>query len=158
MSRNLCLTRQCLGLVTRIECAIRPLAGDTGMWTLLFAAGMAGEQPSAIKAQGPFHGPFVAESILDTIVESLTLHGYELADDPQIWCLHLQAQLREINGGRCRNLGASSSGPTTELAIGQVGRVSLVEFDLETILHGGEVSSLIGFQAGGLAVEVMHAE
>lgn len=79
MSRNLCLTRQCLGLVTRIECAIRPLAGDTGMWTLLFAAGMAGEQPSAIKAQGPFHGPFAAESILDTIVESLTLHGYELA-------------------------------------------------------------------------------
>jgi hypothetical protein len=74
------------------------------MWTLLFAAGMAGEQPSAVKAQGPFHGPFVAESILDTIVESLTLHGYELADDPQIWCLHLQAQLREINGGRCRNV------------------------------------------------------
>lgn len=68
MSRNLCLTRQCLGLVTRIECSIRPLAGDTGMWTLLFAAGMAGEQPSAIKAQGPFHGPFVAESILNTIV------------------------------------------------------------------------------------------
>lgn len=104
MSRNLCLTRQCLGLVTRIECAVRPLAGDKGMWTLLFAAGMAGEQPSAIKAQGPFHGPFVAESILDTIVESLTLHGYQLADDPQIWCLHLQAQLREINGGRTRKL------------------------------------------------------
>lgn len=80
-----------------------PVGGDTGMWTLLFAAGMAGEQPSAIKAQGPFHGPFVAESILDTIVESLTLHGYELADDPQIWCLHLQAQLREINGGRYRS-------------------------------------------------------
>ena len=77
------------------------------MWTLLFAAGMAGEQPSAIKAQGPFRGPVVAESILDTIVESLTLHGYELADDPQIWCLHLQAQLREINGGRYHNL----SGP-----------------------------------------------
>ena len=48
--RNLSLTRQCLGLVTRIECSIRPLAGDNGMWTLLFAAGMAGEQPSAIKA------------------------------------------------------------------------------------------------------------
>ena len=45
--RNLSLTRQCLGLVTRIECSIRPLAGDNGMWTLLFAAGMAGEQPSA---------------------------------------------------------------------------------------------------------------
>ncbi|WP_433768914.1 hypothetical protein [Pseudomonas putida] len=111
MSRNLCLTRQCLGLVTRIECAIKPLAGDTGMWTLLFAAGMAGEQPSAIKAQGPFHGPFVAESILDTIVESLTLHGYELADDPQIWCLHLQAQLREINGGRCRSVGGPDFRP-----------------------------------------------
>jgi hypothetical protein len=40
------------------------LAGDNGMWTLLFAAGMAGEQPSAIKAQGPFHGPVAAESIL----------------------------------------------------------------------------------------------
>ena len=105
MSRNLCLTRQCLGLVTRIECAIKPLAGDNGMWTLLFAAGMAGEQPSAIKAQGPFHGPIAAESILDTIVESLTMHGYELANDPQIWSLHLQAQLRQINGGRGRNLG-----------------------------------------------------
>ena len=105
MSRNLCLTRQCLGLVTRIECAIKPLAGDNGMWTLLFAAGMAGEQPSAIKAQGPFHGSVAAESILDTIVESLTMHGYELADDPQIWSLHLQAQLRQINGGRGRTVG-----------------------------------------------------
>jgi hypothetical protein len=72
---------------------------------LLFAAGMAGEQPSAIKAQGPFHGPVAAESILDTIVESLTMHGYELADDPQIWSLHLQAQLRQINGGRGRTVG-----------------------------------------------------
>jgi hypothetical protein len=105
MSRNLCLTRQCLGLVTRIECAVKPLAGDNGMWTLLFAAGMAGEQPSAIKAQGPFHGPVAAESILDTLVESLTMHGYELADDPQIWSLHLQAQLRQINGGRGRTVG-----------------------------------------------------
>ncbi|MEN5094652.1 hypothetical protein ABE458_28600 [Pseudomonas protegens] len=105
MSRNLCLTRQCLGLVTRIECSVRPLAGDNGMWTLLFAAGMAGEQPSAIKSQGPFCGPVVAESILDSIVESLTTHGYQLADDPQIWCLHLQAQLRQINGERGRNAG-----------------------------------------------------
>ena len=105
MPRSLCLTRQCLGLVTRIECSIRPLAGDTGMWTLLFAAGMAGEQPSAIKSQGPFPGPFAAESILESIVKSLTLHGYELADDPQIWCLHLQAQLRQINGGRGQHAG-----------------------------------------------------
>ncbi len=101
MPRNLSLTRQCLGLVTRIECSIRPLAGDTGMWTLLFAAGMAGEQPSAIKSQGPFPGPTVAESVMDAIVDSLTLHGYQVAGDPQIWSLHLQAQLRKINGERC---------------------------------------------------------
>ncbi|MBT2371129.1 hypothetical protein [Pseudomonas fluorescens] len=100
MTRNLCLTRQCLGLVTRIECSIRPLAGDAGMWTLLFAAGMNGEQPSTVKSQGPFHGPFVAETILESIVESLMLHGYQLADTPQIWCLHLQAHLRQLNGGR----------------------------------------------------------
>jgi hypothetical protein len=104
MSRSLCLTRQCLGLVTRIECIIRPLAGDTGLWTLLFAAGMAGEQPTAIKAQGPFRGPLVAEGILDSIVESLTLHGYCRADDPQIWRLHLQAQLRKLNQERCSQL------------------------------------------------------
>lgn len=97
MPRSLCLIRQCLGLQTRIECSIRPLAGDNGLWTLLFAAGMSGEQPTAVKAQGPFHGPFVAQSVLDSIVDSLTVHGYSLADDPQIWSLHLQAQLRRLN-------------------------------------------------------------
>ncbi len=56
MSRTLCLTRQCLGLVTRIECVILPLAGDNGLWTLICAAGISGTQPSAIRAQGPFHG------------------------------------------------------------------------------------------------------
>ena len=100
MSRNLCLTRQCLGLETRIECSIRPLAGNTGLWALLCAAGLSGEQPTTIKSQGPFRGPFVAETILQSIVESLTLHGYRLADTPQIWCLHVQAQLRQINGER----------------------------------------------------------
>ena len=99
MSRNLCLTRQCFGLVTRIECSIRPLAGDNGMWTLLFAAGMSGEQPSTIKSQGPFQGSFVAENMLESIVDSLTQHGYELAGDPPIWCLHMQAHLRQLNGG-----------------------------------------------------------
>ncbi|MBN2975015.1 hypothetical protein BFW88_23755 [Pseudomonas fluorescens] len=98
MSRNLCLTRQCLGLVTRIECSIRPLAGDTGMWTLLFAAGMSGEQPSTIKSEGPFHGPFAAQAILASIVDSLTMYGYEPAGDPPIWCLHMQAHLRRLNG------------------------------------------------------------
>lgn len=100
MARSLSLNRQCLGLMTRIECSVRPLAGDNGLWTLLFAAGMAGEQPSALKAQGPFHGPLAAETVLDAIVESLTLHGYNLSDDPQTWALHLQRQLRAIDGQR----------------------------------------------------------
>ncbi|MBD8616420.1 hypothetical protein IFT69_22190 [Pseudomonas putida] len=100
MARSLSLNRQCLGLMTRIECSVRPLAGDNGLWTLLFAAGMAGEQPSALKAQGPFHGPLAAETVLDAVVESLTLHGYNLSDDPQTWALHLQRQLRAINGQR----------------------------------------------------------
>jgi hypothetical protein len=99
MPRSLCLTRQCLGLVTRIECVIRPLSGDNGMWTLLFAAGMAGEQPTALKAQGPFHGPVAAESVLDAIAESLTLHGYQTAEEIPIWSLHLQGELRRINSG-----------------------------------------------------------
>lgn len=97
MSRNLCLTRQYFGLATRIECAIRPLAGDNGLWTVLFAAGMTGEQPSAVKSQGPFRGPFEAAHLLETIVENLTRQGYEMAEDPPIWCLHLQAHLRLLN-------------------------------------------------------------
>lgn len=97
MPRSLCLTRQCLGLVTRIECVVRPLSGDKGMWTLLFAAGMSGEQPSALKAQGPFHGPVAAESVLDAIAESLVMHGYQTAEEIPIWGLHLQGELRRIN-------------------------------------------------------------
>ncbi|WP_263140438.1 hypothetical protein [Pseudomonas sp. RIT-PI-AD] len=105
MPRNLSLTRQCLGLVTRIECVIRPLAGERGLWTLIFAAGMAGEQPSVIKAQGPFHGPFVAESILASIVECLTELGYAEARDLPIWRLHLLAELRRLNERRRPHLG-----------------------------------------------------
>ncbi|MBV4452747.1 MULTISPECIES: PA4575 family protein [Pseudomonas] len=98
MPRNLCLTRQCFGLVTRIECSIRPLAGDNGLWTLLFAAGMSGEQPTTIKSEGPFAGPAVAQGMLEAIVDNLTLYGYEVAGDTPIWCLHLQAYLRQLNG------------------------------------------------------------
>lgn len=100
MARSLSLNRQCLGLMTRIECSVRPLAGDNGLWTLLFAAGMAGEQPSALKAQGPFQGRLAAEAVLEAIVDSLTLHGYRLSDDPQMWAVHLQRQLRALNGQR----------------------------------------------------------
>lgn len=96
MSRSLCLTRHCLGLVTRIECIIRPL-GDSGLWTLLFAAGMSGEQPSAIKAQGPFQGARAAETVLQAIADSLSLSGYQSSDDLPIWSLHLQGELRRLN-------------------------------------------------------------
>ncbi len=98
MPRSLCLTRQYLGLATRIECEIRPLAGDRGLWILLCAAGMSAEQPSAIQTQGPFHGLFVAESVLDSIAQSLAVQDYVLCDDPPIWRLHLQAELRRLNG------------------------------------------------------------
>lgn len=100
MRSSLCLTRHCLGLVTRIECSTRPLTGNNGLWTLLFAAGMADEQPTAIKAHGPFHGPLAAQAVLDAIVDSLTLHGYNLDQGPSIWCLHLQAQWRALNHER----------------------------------------------------------
>ena len=98
MPRNLCLIRPCLGLTTRIECVIRPLAGENGLWTLLCAAGMSGAQPTAIKAQGPFRGPFVAEGVLEAISDCLAQQGYVEADDPPIWRLHLQAELRRLNG------------------------------------------------------------
>ncbi len=103
MLRNLCLTRDCLGLQTRIECEIRPLAGERGLWTLLCAAGMASAQPSAIKAQGPFHGPYVAEDVLRAIASSLAELGYRESTAPAIWQLHLQAELRRLNTQRCQH-------------------------------------------------------
>jgi hypothetical protein len=107
MTRSLCLTRQCLGLMTRIECVIRPLSGSKDMWTLLFAAGMSGEQPTALKSQGPFHGPVAAESVLDAIAESLTLHGYQTAEEIPIWSVHLQGELRRINSTASRSQQSS---------------------------------------------------
>lgn len=114
MSRSLCLTRQCLGLVTRIECIIRPLAGDNGRWTLLCAAGMSGAQPSAIRAQGPFHGPFVAEDVLAAIAESLFAQGYVECSEPPIWRVHLQAELRRVNGERYSLPGSFQRHPETD--------------------------------------------
>ncbi|AYC34348.1 hypothetical protein D3880_19135 [Pseudomonas cavernae] len=113
MPRSLCLSRQCLGLVTRIECVIRPLAGESGLWTLICAAGMADSQPTAIKAQGPFHGPLVAESVLTAIAENLAIMGYEQSPDPSIWCLHMQSELRRQNAERGRHLGDYQFNPET---------------------------------------------
>lgn len=100
MSRHFCLTRRSPGIVTRIECAIRPLAGGQGLWTLLCAAGLNAAQPSAVKAQGPFHGPAEAEGVLAEIVDNLHAQGYRTVAEPPIWCLHLQAELRRQNAGR----------------------------------------------------------
>ncbi|KPX06696.1 Uncharacterized protein ALO75_03947 [Pseudomonas syringae pv. coryli] len=100
MQRSLCLTRECMGLMTRIECVIRPLRSDSGQWMVLFAAGMAAEQPSAIKSQGPFRGLPEAQSVLTSVIESLSLHGYQCADDVPIWTLHIQAELRRIDSDR----------------------------------------------------------
>lgn len=100
MLRSLNLTRHCLGLVTRIECVVLPLAGNNGLWALICAAGMSAAQPSAIKAQGPFHGACAAEVILLDIAESLRGMGYEQAIDLPIWQLHIQAELRRLNAVR----------------------------------------------------------
>jgi hypothetical protein len=94
---SLCLTRQCLGLTTRIECLIRPLSADGNTWTLLFAAGMSGEQPSSIRTQGPFAGASAAQAVMLAVAESLSLHGYRQVDDLLIWSLHLQGELRRIS-------------------------------------------------------------
>ena len=105
MPRNLILTRNCSGIRTRIECEIRPLEGGRGLWTLLCAAGMDHAQPTVIKAQGPFHGPYVVEGLLLSIVKNLELQGYEPATGPAIWCIHLQAELRRRNAERCCRSG-----------------------------------------------------
>jgi len=104
MSQTLCLNRQCLGLVTRIECIIRPLSGGNGLWTLLCAAGIDAGQPTAIKAQGPFHGPREAESVLKAIADNLYGQGYAKSDAPSIWQLHMQAELRKVNANQARYL------------------------------------------------------
>ncbi|MCQ4322608.1 hypothetical protein [Stutzerimonas stutzeri] len=111
MQQTLCLNRQCLGLVTRIECLIRPLSGGNGLWTLLCAAGLADGQPTAIKAQGPFHGPREAEKVLKAIADNLFGQGYAQSDSPSIWQLHMQAELRKVNANQARYLsgwGANS--------------------------------------------------
>ncbi len=104
MPQSICLTRQCLGLVTRIECSIRPLSGGNGLWTLLCAAGLANSQPTAIKVQGPFHGLRMAESVLAAIANNLTEQGYSQAQEPFIWQLHMQAELRKVNANQARYL------------------------------------------------------
>lgn len=111
MPRALYLTRQCLGLVTRIECLVAPLASGNGRWTLVCAAGMAGAQPSALQAQGPFHGLCEAEQVLQAIAASLAEQGYQPSDEVPIWRLHIQGELRRLNGTHRRANAADQRWP-----------------------------------------------
>jgi len=90
---------------------IRPLAGGNGLWTLLCAAGIDSGQPTAIKAQGPFHGPREAESVLNSIAANLRGQGYAASESPSIWQLHMQAELRKVNTNQAQFLSGWSSKP-----------------------------------------------
>ena len=103
MSRQICLTRECLGLNMRIECRICPLGSGNGLWTLLCVAGLADSQPTEIKVQGPFHGASEAARVLDAIAENLLAQGYPHVCEEPIWRLHMQAELRRL-GGHSRRL------------------------------------------------------
>jgi hypothetical protein len=111
MPPSLCLTRQYLGLTTRIECQIRPLEGENGHWALLFAAGMEAAQPSVVKAQGPFCGRLAAQNMLTAILDSLLSLDYVQSAEPLIWCLHLQAELRRLNQVELHHPGEDFSHP-----------------------------------------------
>lgn len=111
MSRSLHLTRHCLGLDTRIECVVLPLAGDHGLWALICAAGMSGAQPSTVKAQGPFHGAYAAQIVLDDIAENLLAMGYGPCAEVPVWRVHIQAELRRLNAQRGYSQGRQLSRP-----------------------------------------------
>ncbi|PXC03074.1 hypothetical protein C0043_33120, partial [Pseudomonas aeruginosa] len=53
----------------------------------------------------PFHGPLVAEGVLQAIADCLAQQGYIEAVDPPIWRLHLQGELRRLNGERRPHVG-----------------------------------------------------
>jgi hypothetical protein len=85
-------------MVTRIECIIRPMAGDQGLWTLICSAGLSGKQPTITKSQGPFRGSRMAQSVLDAIASNLSGQGYVATEAPLTWRLQMQAELRKVNG------------------------------------------------------------
>ena len=99
VSRDICLIRQCLGLSTRIEIIVRPMPTQQGLWTLVCAAGIHGEQPSSVKAQGPFYGLAEAQRVVEGVYDSLSLQGYDVSNDPGIWRIHLMGEYRRFTGG-----------------------------------------------------------
>jgi hypothetical protein len=97
MSRYLSLHRNCLGLDTRIECAVLPVEEGNGIWVLICAAGMSSCQPTEVKANGPFYGACAAEAVIQEITYNLQAMGYKACLDMPIWRLHIQAELRRIS-------------------------------------------------------------
>lgn len=101
MSRSLCLSRQCLGLVTRIECTVRSLSDNSGRWVVLCAAGLDAAQPSAVRVLGPFQGACAAEQVMCEIGRNLQQQGYTSGSQPMIWQLHLRAALGRPAAQEC---------------------------------------------------------
>ena len=97
MGAYLCLTRQLFGRDARIECAIRPLVGRAGLWSLICVAGQSGRQPTAIRAQGLFYGWQAAREVFDAVVDALVGQGYHQQSEPGIWQLHVQGELRKLS-------------------------------------------------------------
>jgi hypothetical protein len=96
MPRSLVLIRHCLALDTRIEFYLSPYHGHANQWLLLCAAGKSAAQPSLVNVQGPFLGACSAAQVFDEIVANLLAMGYAASEQPPIWRLHMQAQLRAL--------------------------------------------------------------
>jgi len=53
----------------------------------------------------------MAESVLAAIADNLMGQGYCESEDPSIWQLHMQAELRRVNANQARFLGGWESRP-----------------------------------------------
>lgn len=99
MAQAICLMHQFLGLTTRVECVARALPDETGRWVLLFASGLSVGQPSIVQAQGPFYGGSPAREMLASVIKNLLQMGYQQTDEPAIWGVHFQAEVRRLGTG-----------------------------------------------------------
>lgn len=89
----------------RVEVELASLDADQGLWVGLLAAGRAGQLPSVIKAQGPYHGAALGVAQLSQIVQALLKQGYALIDEPLMWRLSLAAERKRIQAERREHAG-----------------------------------------------------
>ena len=105
MPRNLCLIRPCLGLTTRIECVVRPLARERTLDPALRRRHVRlpafGDQGPGAPSTDRWWWPKGCCAIADCLAQQ----GYIEAVDPPIWRLHLQGELRRLNGERRPHVG-----------------------------------------------------